>query len=526
MQFLPRSILPRLHQRSPLLLLLLSPMPSAARAHPHMAPSFSSNLPARPVSCFPTASRKIGSGSGIGGDEFDKPSRHGALHSANCNVVALGDHTTIIQGVNDEEKKGQTAGFIAHSGDGPPTSDDEEDGRMAKADADYAYEDASRLTVDATDGKEDAGMAPMELEDARRETKNVTAFGGDGHSEDDDDNKEDEREEIEFDYDNDYDSTSDDDDIYFCDDIWHTEQVIPKRTIENSSHRDGSIYRGGDDCQWKTDYSIADRNENPKDCGQDAENCRVHRPHRMLQIFSLKLAKIPVDGGSVELYGYIAVQDSLEPLLNYIVNLSRDSPIIVEQGSLITMTGPKRGIQMYGTILIEYDMRIKTGEQDRDLQLIDGVFTYDDSTFSGHEFTNRICGDCGAVDITVSLLDSAVEATIEVTISEVRRSFNLSLGSFFSGLHEEIQLFHGTICEPRGLRRSVVAVMMGTWMHLKFNVCSGSYSCAEHCCSFKAKKHRYDSHELKTGLGIISVKVTWSTLSTFCDRQKKVLLLW
>jgi hypothetical protein len=56
-----------------------------------------------------------------------------------------------------------------------------------------------------------------------------------------------------------------------------------------------------------------------------------HRVSHMLQIFSLRLARIPVEHGSVELYGYIAARDGLDPLLNYFVNVSRDDPIIVKQ---------------------------------------------------------------------------------------------------------------------------------------------------------------------------------------------------
>jgi hypothetical protein len=51
----------------------------------------------------------------------------------------------------------------------------------------------------------------------------------------------------------------------------------------------------------------------------------------MFQIFSLKLAQIDVDGALVQLYGYIAVRDNLDQLLNYVVRVSRDDPIIVEQ---------------------------------------------------------------------------------------------------------------------------------------------------------------------------------------------------
>jgi hypothetical protein len=56
-----------------------------------------------------------------------------------------------------------------------------------------------------------------------------------------------------------------------------------------------------------------------------------HYSRGMLQVFSLELAKIPMDGGSVELYGYVAIRDDLDPLLNYVVNISRDYPITVQQ---------------------------------------------------------------------------------------------------------------------------------------------------------------------------------------------------
>ena len=57
------------------------------------------------------------------------------------------------------------------------------------------------------------------------------------------------------------------------------------------------------------------------------------------------------------------------------------------QGSLIEMTGPKRGITMTSPVLVEYDMRIKKGEQEEyDLQLIDGATDFCEVTTPSHPF--------------------------------------------------------------------------------------------------------------------------------------------
>ncbi|KAL6888677.1 hypothetical protein ACP4OV_009703 [Aristida adscensionis] len=160
------------------------------------------------------------------------------------------------------------------------------------------------------------------------------------------------------------------------------EFVDPLCILPNSSHRDGSLYTktGG----WKTRYCVMDRYETLleammlSDCTdfkfRSYGECTTHMAIPMLQIFSVKMAKIPVDDGSIQLYGYIAVRDMIDGLLNYVIKFSRDDPITVEQGSLINIAGPKRGIDFCDTVLIEYDMRIKAGKQEKDdLQLIDGA---------------------------------------------------------------------------------------------------------------------------------------------------------
>jgi hypothetical protein len=78
---------------------------------------------------------------------------------------------------------------------------------------------------------------------------------------------------------------------------------------------------------------------------------------------------------------------------------------------------------MMDLALIEYDMRIKTGEQEKDdLYLIDGASMIGLAGLWNYPFTMRIPGDCGAVNLTLARLDDAVEATIEVLISEVHHN--------------------------------------------------------------------------------------------------------
>ncbi|KAF8714916.1 hypothetical protein HU200_027452 [Digitaria exilis] len=294
------------------------------------------------------------------------------------------------------------------------------------------------------------------------------------------------------------------------------EDYTLNKILEESRHRDGSIYRNMD-TWWKKQYHISDHNEtrleamtfsNPTNCIIRNGSCTKHYPRRMLQILSLKLAKTPANCGLIELYGYIAVRDDLDPLLNYVVKFSRDAPIIIEQGSLINMTGPKRGIDMMDLTLIEYDMRIKTGKEEQyDLQLIDGASLIGPAGIWNKPFTIHIPGDYGAVDITLSRLDSAVEATVEVLISKVQSSFDLSLSCFTSNMHKRIRLFNGAIPESCGLKRYVIAVLEDSWIDLRFKIGAVSSS-----CSFEAKIHGHDTQEIKTALAFISVKVTWSTL--------------
>jgi hypothetical protein len=115
---------------------------------------------------------------------------------------------------------------------------------------------------------------------------------------------------------------------------------------------------------------------------------------------------------------------------------------------------------MGSDVLIEFNMRIKMGEhEDDDPTLIDVC----SCQFYIPWMTIKrriIIGSSGAVDVILAVVGRAVEATIEVTISEVQSGLSLSLSSFVDvgDVSEEIQLFNGLIAQPGALRRFVVAV--------------------------------------------------------------------
>jgi hypothetical protein len=67
----------------------------------------------------------------------------------------------------------------------------------------------------------------------------------------------------------------------------------------------------------------------------------------MMQFFSLKLAKSPINNGSIQLYGYIAARDEIDLMLNYVFNCSREDPIVVQQVNTYT----------YNKVIVNYTGR-------------------------------------------------------------------------------------------------------------------------------------------------------------------------
>lgn len=172
------------------------------------------------------------------------------------------------------------------------------------------------------------------------------------------------------------------------------------------------------------------------------------------------------------------------------------------------MTGPTRGIVIFADVLMEFDMRIKTGEKEEDdLQLIDGVAYFNNREYV-IGYTLRFSG-ChgGALDMRFAHIEYGMEAVIEVVTPEVKSAFNLSLVSALE-VYGEIELFHGDIAEL-GTKRFVVAVPDDTMMYLKFKVGKeGSDSDLVHYCKFDTSRHGCVSQQIVLEMVCIMVKVS------------------
>jgi len=104
-------------------------------------------------------------------------------------------------------------------------------------------------------------------------------------------------------------------------------------------------------------------------------SCGRHVGGPMLQIFSVKLARLPrpaaaaaaAAAGPVELYGFLAIRDLMDPLRNYVFHRGRDDPLVIPDlraDPFVHLPGPKRGVNMQARVMLEYDVRIKGGAEE------------------------------------------------------------------------------------------------------------------------------------------------------------------
>lgn len=265
-------------------------------------------------------------------------------------------------------------------------------------------------------------------------------------------------------------------------------------------------------------------------CFPCPERCQQHGGCSMLQMYFVKLSKVPAAAGAgpVHVYGFMALRDLLEPGRNYIFNRSREDPFTIQDPGpdpSIPLCGPKRGVYFMCSVMIEYDMRIKLAggaDEDDDLPLVDGVLQCNEQRWIRDPTTVRIRGECrgAAVDLSWALVRQAVEATVEVRITELppaaaEHGLDLSVWGVLPPRTGKFNLFRGLVDRPCALKRFVVAVAVNSALILLFK--DHASGCRAGRFDFRATPHGCVSDRRTFGFATIEAKVTWSNLDSEKD---------
>ncbi|XP_044354669.1 uncharacterized protein [Triticum aestivum] len=119
----------------------------------------------------------------------------------------------------------------------------------------------------------------------------------------------------------------------------------------------------------------------------------------------------------IDVYGLLAVRDSLDSSRNYIFHRSRENARAIDvNGGYLSLSYPARGISAMGC-LIEIDIRIKGKDVDKDLSIIDGsvkAFGQFDSRTANH-----VDNINGKIILKTHVVRKGVEATIDLDFVEV-----------------------------------------------------------------------------------------------------------
>ena len=174
------------------------------------------------------------------------------VRTSHDRMISLGKQFAITQGICNVKNRGEIEESIAYSGLVQPANC-EVDGRTPSANILYDVQDAGRATVRVNNGKRDDQRA---IKDADGMDDASTSIGVVLCS---NDNKDDAREGNELGDGKEYANWAVEEDVSSDEDGCRSDDVFHFLPLENSSHRDGSIYKVTG--EWQTIYRIADLNE-------------------------------------------------------------------------------------------------------------------------------------------------------------------------------------------------------------------------------------------------------------------------
>ncbi|XP_044405543.1 uncharacterized protein [Triticum aestivum] len=240
-----------------------------------------------------------------------------------------------------------------------------------------------------------------------------------------------------------------------------------------------------------SDYQVAD--------AEPAQWNRWTGALYFLNVLAIKLIKCSVQF-PIDVYGHVSVRDDIDAKRVFLFRRVRDhcQKINDAQGAFLSLTGPSRGIVLHSALHIEIDLKIRSLDSERDIEIANCCLEDKVATSCSKVIRSRVAGPLCSVDLTYAPVHEAVEATFKFTLSQIKTSIKRPNGSVarqrqpfnkdnqehceilgkitvgISGIAEGVLLYDGSSLVGEGglirLQRRVVAAPL--WLPLSINTVS------------------------------------------------------
>uniref|UniRef100_A0ACD5UXJ4 Uncharacterized protein n=1 Tax=Avena sativa TaxID=4498 RepID=A0ACD5UXJ4_AVESA len=192
-------------------------------------------------------------------------------------------------------------------------------------------------------------------------------------------------------------------------------------------------------------------------------------PVSALQIFSVKVLELNMSCWPIDVFGFIAVRDSVDGNRNYIFERVRDNcQTLTAQDSSLVLTGPIRSVQLIDPIIFEIELRVKGTRSSEDNVLSAQVFEYNCITQfyrAGSLLKYMVSAPRSTLEFKYAHLCSALEARIEAWFSEGSTNFSMKFVARTASIDQDVKLMDSkgarvALCDDGfiDLSRNVVVV--------------------------------------------------------------------
>ncbi|XBI32326.1 hypothetical protein VPH35_055790 [Triticum aestivum] len=138
---------------------------------------------------------------------------------------------------------------------------------------------------------------------------------------------------------------------------------------------------------------------------------------RSANVLSIKVTNSDVTSFPLSLYGSVVVRDALDDEGICLFHREKDDPqLITSQGEPLLLTGPPRGLVVFGFLFFDFDLKLKTGRVEDDIEFIREMMEYNRQMNQHTHISDSLSSPLGAVKLRYTAVQGAIECTVEIQI--------------------------------------------------------------------------------------------------------------